>query len=59
MTIRSIGESRKRSKNIDLFEWMSGIQTIADQYGNRWHIFITNIFVGQRIETLLCKNGVT
>ena len=34
MTFLPIGDSRKRSKNTYLFGWMSGIQTIIDQFGD-------------------------
>ena len=48
LTVRSIGESRKRSKNIDLFGWTSGKGTITDQFGEGCHKYIRNIFVGQQ-----------
>ena len=58
MTVRSIGENRKCSKHTDLFGWGSGMQMIKDQFGEGYHKFISNIFVGQQSKTLL-GDGVT
>ena len=58
MTVRSIGENRKCSKNTDLFGWGSGMQKITDQFGDGCHKFNSNIFVGQQSKALL-GDGVT
>ena len=51
-----IGGHRKRSKEI--FGTTFGMQMIADRFGDGWHKCITDIFGGQRIETLF-GDGVT
>ena len=58
MTIRYIGESRKRNKNTGLFGWMPRMQIITDQFGDGWHESILNIFVGQQSDPLL-GDGIT
>ena len=54
----SIGESRKRSNDTEMFGTTFGMQMIADQFGDRWHKSITDIFGGQQIEALF-GDGVT
>ena len=54
MTIRPIGYSRKFMKNTDLFGLLSETKRIKDQFGDGCHTSISNIFVGQRSQTILC-----
>ena len=44
MTIRSI-ENVESVARIYIFGRTSGMQTIADQFGDGWYKFITSIFV--------------
>jgi len=59
MSIRSSGESRKGSKNTEMFGTEFGMQMIADRFGDGWHKSMTDIFVGQRIAAALFGDGVT
>ena len=58
MPIGLFGESRKRSKDTEMFGTTFGMLMIVDQFGDGWHKSVKDIFGGQRIEALF-GDGVT
>ena len=65
MSMKFIGDSRKCSKNTDLFGWMSEMQASIDQFGDGCHksIIISNTFEIRLILSLClmraCTTGLT